>query len=80
MLLADFQNFDVILAMDNANLAELHRICPPEHAHKLALFLADVDGLAQSEVPDPYFGSTQGFERVMDLCETGARALIKRLG
>ena len=76
---ADFQRFDVILAMDNANFAELRRFCPPEHTRKLDLFLAQVDGLPQPEVPDPYFGSVQGFERVMDLCEAGASALINRL-
>lgn len=73
----DFQHFDLLLAMDADNLTELMRLCPPEHAGKLRLFLAFADGLEDTEVPDPYYGHAQGFERVLDLCEAGARGLIK---
>ena len=73
----DFRHFNLLLAMDANNLIELRRLCPPEHAGKLRLFLAFADGLKDSEVPDPYYGHAQGFERVLDLCEAGARGLIK---
>ena len=73
----DFQHFDLILAMDTDNLNELKRLCPPEHVDKLRLFLAFADGLEDSEVPDPYYSNSQGFERVLDLCEAGARGLIR---
>ncbi len=72
----DFQSFDLILAMDASNLADLHRLCPPEHLHKLHLFLDFAPALNEAEVPDPYWGSAAGFERVFDLCEAGARGLI----
>lgn len=73
----DFQRFDLILAMDTDNLNALRRLCPPEQVDKLRLFLAFADGLEDTEVPDPYYSNTQGFERVLDLCEAGARGLIQ---
>lgn len=73
---ADFQNFDLILAMDDSNLADLQRLCPPEHASKLQLFLDFAEGLGETEIPDPYYGNADGFDRVLDLCEAGARGLI----
>ena len=72
----DFGRYDLILAMDQANLNDLWRICPNEHTHKLRLFLEFAGGLDVREVPDPYYGSVQGFERVLDLCEAGAHGLI----
>jgi protein-tyrosine phosphatase len=80
---ADFERFDHILAMDADNLAQLQRRCPPHLQHKLGLFL-EAAGVAvavgTAEVPDPYYGNAQGFERVLDLCEAGARGLLDRLG
>jgi len=73
----DFQHFDLILAMDASNLAELQRLCPPAHLGKLRLFLDFAEGLNETEVPDPYYGNAEGFERVLDLCEAGGRGLIK---
>ncbi|MES2877210.1 MAG: low molecular weight protein-tyrosine-phosphatase, partial [Pseudomonadota bacterium] len=75
----DFQKFDLILAMDSSNLTELRRRCPPEHAHKLRLFLSFAEGLTETEVPDPYYGNADGFERVLNLCEAGATGLLKHV-
>lgn len=72
----DFGRFDRILAMDRANLAALERICPDEHRHKLGLFGSYAANPAGDEVPDPYYGSIEGFERVLDLCEAAAQGLI----
>ena len=74
----DFHNFDMILAMDASNLADLRRICPPEHLGKLHMFLDFAEGRRDSDIPDPYYGNAQGFEHVLDLCEAGARGLMKR--
>ena len=75
----DFQNFDLIVAMDSNNLAELRRLCPPEHLTKLSLFMDYANGLSGCDVPDPYYGNAQGFEKVLDLCEAGATGLIKQI-
>lgn len=75
----DFDRFDLILAMDAPNLLELRRICPPVHAHKLHLLMQFSNGQNGHEIPDPYFGNTEGFERVLALCEAGSRGLLQHL-
>ena len=76
---SDFERFNLILAMDKQNLESLHALCPAPHQHKLRLFLDYAIEIEDKEVPDPYYGSAQGFERVLDLCEAGARGLISTL-
>ena len=77
----DFESFDLLLAMDNANLAELKKHCPPQHQHKLHLFLefgvVSAGTQATAEVPDPYYGNVQGFDKVLDLCTATAAAFLK---
>ncbi len=71
---ADFRRFDLILAMDEDNLADLQRLAPASaHRAELCLF-------AQVEVPDPYMGGAAGFERVLDLVETTSDIWVKNLG
>lgn len=76
---ADFAAFDRILAMDEANLTELRRLCPPAHEGKLRLLLADTPDAGGREVPDPYDGGPEGFERVLDLVEAASRRLVAEL-
>lgn len=76
---ADFERFDLILAMDRDNLAALRQICPPEHQGKLRLFLEFAATLEASEVPDPYYGGPEGFERVLDMVEAAASGLLAAL-
>lgn len=75
----DFHEFDYILAMDRDNLANLLRICPPEHAGKVSLFLEFSPKHDEREVPDPYYGGAQGFEHVLDLVEDAGRGLLQKL-
>ncbi len=74
---ADFEFFDYVVAMDRSNLDDLHAICPDVHREKLCLLLDFARHLSQQEVPDPYYGGAQGFERVLDLVEEGARGLLE---
>jgi protein-tyrosine phosphatase len=74
----DFEHFDYVLAMDEANLRVLKRLCPQEHAHKLRLFLEFCGG-ALREVPDPYYGGSEAFEHVLDLVEQAAQELLRRI-
>jgi protein-tyrosine phosphatase len=76
---ADYARFDRILAMDRDNLAILRRECPPEHRHKLGLFLEYSRSFAEREVPDPYYGNDAGFERVLDLIEDASHGLVESL-
>jgi protein-tyrosine phosphatase len=75
----DFAEFDYILAMDRENLAALHRRCPPEHRHKVRLYLSFSRRFANEEVPDPYYGGRQGFEQVLDMVEDAAQGLLDEL-
>jgi len=76
---ADFEEFDYILAMDRSNYDELYAVCAPEHASKLRLLLEYAPDLGIHEVPDPYYGGTTGFERVLDLIEEGAKGLLAEI-
>jgi protein-tyrosine phosphatase len=75
----DFGEFDYVLAMDETNRRLLERLCPPQHAHKLKLFMEFSGDPALREVPDPYYGGAQGFEQVLDLVEQASRGLLGRL-
>lgn len=75
----DFGEFDYLLAMDETNLRALERLCPSQHAHKLKLFMEFSTGPALREVPDPYYGEEQGFERVLDMVEQAAQGLLQHL-
>ena len=71
---------DLVLAMDLENLEHLRRRCPPELHGRLGLLLQRCpveDGVV--EVPDPYYGGPDGFERVLDLLEPACRALASSL-
>jgi protein-tyrosine phosphatase len=70
---ADFHHFDLILAMDEDNLADLQRLAPESASRaKLRLF-SDI------EVPDPYSGGPASFEHVLDLVESASDAWVKNL-
>ena len=70
----DFEEFDLLLAMDRGHLRILQRLCPPQHAGKLRLFVAETD------VPDPYYGGPEGFEQVLDLVEKACDGLLAEIG
>jgi len=76
----DFEEFDYILAMDKENLTLLQQRSPQQHISKIQLFMqygknADPD----IEVPDPYFGGSQGFELVLDMVEEASQGLLAHL-
>ena len=76
---ADFSRFDYVLAMDKANLAILKRIAPPGSDKKAKLFLEYARNHAEREVPDPYYGGSDGFERVLDMVEDAAEGLLQEI-
>jgi protein-tyrosine phosphatase len=73
---SDFREFDYVLAMDRENYDDLEAICPSEQTGKLRLFLDFAPELGVREVPDPYYGGSNGFERVLDLIEHASRGLL----
>jgi protein-tyrosine phosphatase len=72
----DFDRFDLILAMDEDNLANLRRVRPAESPAKVALLMSYAPHAGSPEVPDPYYGGADGFEMVLDLVESAADGLI----
>jgi protein-tyrosine phosphatase len=75
----DFGAFDLILAMDNDNLAVLRKRAPAAAQQRLRLFLEFAPEQERREVPDPYYGGPNGFEDVLDLTEAAARGLLAYL-
>jgi protein-tyrosine phosphatase len=73
----DFESFDFILAMDNDNLEALRGASGDEHRDKISLFLDFAESVTVTEVPDPYYGGTLGFERVLDLIEEASAGLLE---
>lgn len=75
----DFTRFDYVLAMDRDNLAILQRLRPGGAAGHLGLFLEFANRHSQREVPDPYYGGADGFERVLDMVEDAAEGLLQHI-
>ncbi len=75
---ADFNTYDLILAMDHSNLRDLKAIAPVNAKAELDLFLSRYAG-AKDEVPDPYYDGEHGFEEVLDLVEYACDRLIGEL-
>ena len=76
---ADFGRFDLIVAMDRGHLAILSRM-EPASAHKLKLMMSYAGAFSEEDVPDPYYGGPQDFERVLDMLEDAARGLLEAIG
>jgi len=76
---ADLEYFDLILAMDKENLANIKQLdSKGTHAEKIGM-LRDFDPLPGDNVPDPYYGGLQGFENVFQIVERCCNALLKEL-
>ncbi|HEX7687003.1 MAG TPA: low molecular weight protein-tyrosine-phosphatase [Burkholderiaceae bacterium] len=77
---ADFDRFDFVFAMDEDNLANLARLRPAGSRARLGLLLDLAPHAGAREVPDPYYGGAEGFERVLDLVDAACAAFVATLG
>ncbi len=77
--IADFYQYDFILAMDKSNLEDLHELRPLDFRGYLGLFLDFVGETDLQEVPDPYYGGHEGFDGMFDLLEYACDALLVKL-
>jgi protein-tyrosine phosphatase len=75
----DFDRFDLVLAMDEDNLAHLAALRPTGARAELRLLLDYAPDAGRRSVPDPYYGGTSGFEDVLDLVELAAEGLLAAL-
>ena len=74
----DYVKFDYILAMDRNNYDLLLQQCPPECISKLSLILSYLGEVDNLDVPDPYYGSVAGFEKVCDLINRAVKAFAEK--
>ncbi len=75
----DFYRFDLILAADRQNLAELQRLRPSDASAELGLLLDWAGAVSAGEVPDPYYGDRRDFDKVFDLLTRASEGLIAKL-
>ncbi|BBL69947.1 low molecular weight protein-tyrosine-phosphatase [Methylogaea oryzae] len=75
----DFYHFHHILAMDASNYADLMEMRPPDSEASVKYFLDYAPHLSTREVPDPYYGGVNGFERVLDMVEDASKGLLDEL-
>lgn len=74
--LGDFYHYDLILAMDEDNLANLLAMKPEDATAEIKLFLREYAPEYGHAVPDPYYGGPEGFERVFDMVEAASERLL----
>ena len=81
--LADFDAFDLLLAMDAENHRNLRALAPNQAAAAKVRLLREFDPAsataANLDVPDPYYGGPDGFDRVLDLVEAACAGLLAEL-
>jgi protein-tyrosine phosphatase len=77
--LADYDRFDLLLAMDGSNYEELIQLAPGNARHKIRRFLDFAPHVGAEDVPDPFFGGKTGFDHALDLIEEAARGLLAEL-
>lgn len=77
--IGDFDRFDLILAMDEDNLAILESLRPAGSKSEIGLLLAYSRNYPAGPVPDPYYGGRNGFERVLDMLEDACSGLLQHL-
>lgn len=76
----DLSRFDVVVAMDRDNLAALEEMAERHGGTARLRLLRAFDPAADGdEVPDPYYGGPQGFEKVYDMVHAACRGLLEEL-
>ena len=79
----DFDDFDLVLAMDRSNMRALRRLAPSEEAREKVRLLREFDpasaGAADLDVPDPYYGAAGGFDEVLDLVQAACAGLLDHI-
>lgn len=78
--LADFQDFNYLIAMDQNNKVEIQKLAKTDDDRsKIYLFREFSDTSKGLSVPDPYYGDIAQFENVQDIVETSSKDLLEYL-
>ena len=75
----DFEDFDLILAMDKSNHQRLLKLAPKQYHDKIRLFMDSAPQFGVHEIPDPFFGDKDGFDYVVQLVDAASRGLMRAL-
>jgi len=76
----DFTDFDIIYAMDNSNLKDILQLAPDENAKsKVHLILNELYPNENKDVPDPYYGQNDGFEKVYNMLDKACSNIAKKI-
>ena len=65
--------------MDGDHYSILSRMAQPSGGDRLKLMMSYARRFSEQDVPDPYYGGPQGFERVLDMLEDAAQGLLESL-
>lgn len=75
---SDFHSFDLILAMDRENYEDIRDLdTAGQYSHKVRLMCEFTSKFTVEEVPDPYYGGSEGFNLVIDLLVDASEGLLK---
>ncbi|MBR4312011.1 MAG: low molecular weight phosphotyrosine protein phosphatase [Bacteroidaceae bacterium] len=78
--MSDFEDFDLVIGMDDSNISRLHELAPSveaeEKIHRMTEYCTRI---VADHVPDPYYGGAQGFENVIDILEDACEGLLATL-
>ena len=75
--MSDFEEFDLILGMDDSNISRLRELAPSlEGEAKIHRMTEYCTRIPADHVPDPYYGGAQGFENVIDILEDACEGLL----
>ncbi len=75
----DFEEFDLVLVMDEQNYDTLLFTGARKHQHKLGYLLDYAPHLKTRNLPDPFYGTEPGFDRVLDMIEDACEGLLQHL-
>ncbi len=76
----DFDDFDIILAMDDSNYSNIMRLSPDLESQKKVHRMVDFSQKHNYDhIPDPYYMGADGFELVLDLLEDACGGLMKHI-
>ena len=76
----DFENFDIIYAMDNSNYQNIIALAEnDQQKEKVKLILNESFPDKNLDVPDPYYGGDKGFENVYNMLDNACEIIAKRI-
>ena len=75
--IADFEDFDLLVVIDNENWSNLKNLCPEQLDKVHLLTDYSLEDLAYDYVPDPYY--TRNFNQALDIIETSLNGLVESL-